>query len=785
MTVYVDGTSIGTTTADGTGNFTLAQPTALAQGAHTVYATAQTSGSAGSANSNTNTFTVDTVQPTVAISSTAGASGSTTTTTPIPFTVRFSEAVTGFVAGDVTVTNGSTSGFTAVSSTTYTFNVTPTTAGTATTVNVPAAVAQDGAGNANTAAASAYSLTSQPTAVTWNGSISSDWFTAGNWTPAVVPTAAIDARIPASAPNMPAIGASTADVRNLTLDSGATLTQTGGTLALAANLTNNGTYQPTGGTASLGGTALSSLLGSSNTRFVNLTVGASGAQSGTSASTSVQQLFTLNGTFATNGNPLTLESNATSTALVVNNGGVITGNATFQRYISPATNPGLGYRHYSAPVSNATVASLATASFAPVVNPNYNTSATPNSERPFPTVYAYDQVRLATSTNLLAPFDKGWTSPGALTDPLAVGKGYAVNLAANQTLAVTGPQNNGSVSQSLSRTTTFPFDAGWQLLGNPYPSPLDYSLIAPVDRTNLDAAIYIWASTDQYNGSYRAYVNGVGSGDPILASGQGFFARVTLGQTSGLLTLHNSHRVTSYANPVFQRGTANRPLVQLDLQGAGQADPLYVYFENGATAGVDPAFDAVKLPNTTGLNLAAWTGPDQLAINGLPLTATASVTVPLFIGLPVTGTYTLHAAQVVNFGAGEQPFLRDLQLGTLTDLSVTPTYTFAMNAANTTPRFELVFGARVLGVASATLAAQVAVYPNPASKAVFVELPFALNRTALTAALVDALGRVVRTQALPAGRPTHTLPLTNLATGVYALRLQTEAGVVVKKLIIE
>ena len=108
-----------------------------------------------------------------------------------------------------------------------------------------------------------------------------------------------------------------------------------------------------------------------------------------------------------------------------------------------------------------------------------------------------------------------------------------------------------------------------------------------------------------------------------------------------------------------------------------------------------------------------------------------------------------------------------------------------MNAANTTPRFELVFGARVLGVASATLAAQVAVYPNPASKAVFVELPFALNRKAVTAALVDALGRVVLTQALPAGRPTHTLPLTNLATGVYALRLQTEAGVVVKKLIIE
>jgi hypothetical protein len=775
-------------TATASGTFTTG-PLPFPEAIYQVYGTAQSSGSAVSAASGTITFTVDTTPPTVAISSTAGASGSNTTTTPIPFTVTFSEAVTGFVAGDVTVTNG-TIGTVSGSGTTYTFNVTPTTAGTATTVNVPANVAVDAAGNGNTGATSAYSLTYQPTAVTWNGLVSTDWFTAGNWTPAVVPTTAIDATIPAGRPNMPVIGASTASVKALGISSGATVSQTGGTLDVRGNLTNNGTFQPTGGTVALGASTLTSILGSSNTRFWNLTVNASGAQSSTSASTSVQRLFTLNGNFTTNGNPLTMESNATTTALLVNNGSsVIVGNVTVQRYIASDLNAGLGYRHYSAPVSNATVASLTTASFTPVVNPNYNTSATPNSVRPFPTVYYYDQARLATSNNSLAPFDKGWTSPSALTDLLTVGKGYTVNLTANQTLAVTGPQNNGSVTQSLSRTTTLSTDAGWQLLGNPYPSPLDYSLVAPADRTGLDAAMYVFESTSLYGGTYRANVNGVGgnanSPNAILAQGQGFFVRVSNGQTAGALTLRNSHRPTGYQNPVYHRTTETRPLVQLDLQSATGSDPLYVYFEQDATAGTDSEFDAVKLPNSTGLNLAAWAGNDKMAINALPLNATASVTVPLFIGLPVTGTYTLHAEQVLNFGAGEQPFLRDLQLGTLTDLSLHPDYTFTMNAANTTPRFELVFGARVLGVASAKLAAQVAVYPNPASKAVFVELPYVLNRKAVTAALVDALGRVVLTQALPAGQPTYTLPLTNLATGVYSLRLQTEAGVVVKKLVVE
>jgi len=86
----------------------------------------------------------------------------------------------------------------------------------------------------------------------------------------------------------------------------------------------------------------------------------------------------------------------------------------------------------------------------------------------------------------------------------------------------------------------------------------------------------------------------------------------------------------------------------------------------------------------------------------------------------------------------------------------------------------------------AALAQQVALYPNPAKTAAFVELPASLGRQAVTATLVDALGREVRTVSLPAqGAVAHQLDLHELATGVYALRLSTSAGVVVKKLVVE
>ena len=68
----------------------------------------------------------------------------------IPFTVTFSEGVTGFDQSDLTVTNGTASGFTAVSPTTYTFTVAPTADGVVSVV-VPKGAAADSSGLTNPA----------------------------------------------------------------------------------------------------------------------------------------------------------------------------------------------------------------------------------------------------------------------------------------------------------------------------------------------------------------------------------------------------------------------------------------------------------------------------------------------------------------------------------------------------------------------------------------------------------------------------------------------------------
>ena len=105
---------------------------------------------------NDNSYVVDNTAPTVTISGVPSASNA-----PFTATFTFSEAVTGFAAGDITLGNAAASSFTVTSTTVYTALVTPTAAG-AVTVDVPANAAQDAAGNGNTAATRASSTYAVP-----------------------------------------------------------------------------------------------------------------------------------------------------------------------------------------------------------------------------------------------------------------------------------------------------------------------------------------------------------------------------------------------------------------------------------------------------------------------------------------------------------------------------------------------------------------------------------------------------------------------------------------------
>ncbi len=91
----------------------------------------------------------DSARPSVAFSTTAS---STTRISPVPMTVTFSEAVSGFEAGDLVIANGSVAALTTVDNKVWTFNITGSVNGPI-TIDLAADRVVDNAGNGNTAAA--------------------------------------------------------------------------------------------------------------------------------------------------------------------------------------------------------------------------------------------------------------------------------------------------------------------------------------------------------------------------------------------------------------------------------------------------------------------------------------------------------------------------------------------------------------------------------------------------------------------------------------------------------
>src|SRR5207247_1600611 len=130
--------------------------TALAAGNRSITATATDAAGNVSAASTALSITVDTTVPTVTINQASGQSDPTPTS-PINFTVVFSESVSDFATGDVSLsgTAGATTATVTGSGTTYNVAVSGMTGSGTVIASIGGTVAHDVAGNARSASTSA------------------------------------------------------------------------------------------------------------------------------------------------------------------------------------------------------------------------------------------------------------------------------------------------------------------------------------------------------------------------------------------------------------------------------------------------------------------------------------------------------------------------------------------------------------------------------------------------------------------------------------------------------
>jgi hypothetical protein len=180
-----------------------------------------------------------------------------------------------------------------------------------------------------------------------------------------------------------------------------------------------------------------------------------------------------------------------------------------------------------------------------------------------------------------------------------------------------------------------------------------------------------------------------------------------------------------------------------------------------------------------------------MAIAGHPAFLATTV-LPLTVGVPTAGAYTLEAAALTNLPTGLIAYLHDNQTGQAVPLVVGTLYNFNVTASQAaaviTGRFTLQFSpATTLATAASLSAAEVSVYPNPAHERFTVVVPAVAQATTVQAELLNTLGQVVRRQAaaLPAAGTTLTVETADLATGVYVLRLQAAGSTLTKRVVVQ
>ncbi len=518
----------------------------------------------------------------------------------------------------------------------------------------------------------------------WTGNISTDWNNAGNWSCAYIPDLTTNVTIP-NVPRKPilssgAIGAA----NNIVINTGSSLTIILNTLQIAGEISNSGTFISSSGTINMVGSAPQTI--GANTfagnTIMNLTI--SNADKVTlQGPLSVTGVVNLDIGDLDSGGNLILLSTASQTALVDGNGsGNILGNVTMQRYLSSA----YGYKYISSPFSDATVATFTT-----------YLSATST----IPTFYSYDESKVST----------GWVSSTSGT--LSPMMGYAANLGSVGniiTMNITGNVNNGDLSVNLYNNNRI-YTQGFNLVGNPYPSPIDWDA-SGWENSNIDDAIYYFNSgnSSQYTGTYSSYVNGIASGNGTnqIAAMQGFFVHVTdpiSPQTypvTGTLGLTNSVRVNNLTASFREAKIDNRPILRFSasIKGANTIeDAAVIYFDDKAKLNFITTLDALKMTNTDALVPNIYTlsqDSRQLSIYGIPLPNESITRIPLGITTLSDGWVNFNAKDISQLPSSLYIYLADIEKGITQDLIQLPEYSFYLKAGIYNQRFQLVFSTKAL-----------------------------------------------------------------------------------------
>ncbi len=254
-------------------------------------------------------------------------------------------------------------------------------------------------------------------------------------------------------------------------------------------------------------------------------------------------------------------------------------------------------------------------------------------------------------------------------------KGYAVWTvdAAPTTELYSGLANTGVKNISFTKS-----GQGYNLIGNPYPSALDWDEVAK--PLQLSGAIWLFDPTLGSNGDYRYYIAGGGGANTTtknIPSGQGFFVRALSG--AGTLTINNFCR--THGGQSFYKAESENHMLVLKATGNHITMQTAIRFIPESTPQIDRLYDVTKIISNSLDVPVVYTLCDneKMAINSLP-GVIGHETIPMFFEAGTDGLYSFSATEMESLGDDIPVFLEDISTNTIQNLRTSPNYSFSYSS---------------------------------------------------------------------------------------------------------
>lgn len=452
---------------------------------------------------------------------------------------------------------------------------------------------------------------------------------------------------------------------------------------------------------------------------------------------------TITNTVGTSG--IVLKSNANGTASLIHNSNNIP--ATVERFISGIKED---WHFLSSPVSNQTIAGS-----------NWTPSGSYGNGTGYD-LYVWDEpascwVYHKNDVGILPndPLNPKWPTIHPLLNFVSE-RGYLYSVQElNPTKEFKGNLNNGNITYSVTANNTA--DAllkGFNLVGNPYPSSIDWKIGSGWSRTNLETIdgsynMWIWnPAADNYG-----LCNSANDVDPIFTNGvtqyippmQGFFVRAA---SNGNLGMSNLIRVHDGASNWMKPDKSNLKLdpikIRISSNNGFGFDEVLLMFESQTNR---PG--AAKLRSSKETSLSVYLPFKNKEYTVQYFTDTISNQfVPLNFEAGAKGDYSMTFSFDSNKYA--TVLLEDKITKTFHDVLENPTYNFSANTKDKADRFVIHFSP----ISKVKKELPINIYYN--GNDIVVDLTLISGQTEVN--IYDMLGRKILSKNLQ-GQTIHYLPI--------------------------